>query len=271
VRSRFLANWCPPMLRTALNRAIGSHTRYVGPFADWAQASANAAGYDEAAILQRVVEATQRALCHGSGYEQDGVFRDHVAPPGYVLAALMLAAACDGGRLSVVDFGGALGSHYLRWRALLGVLPELHWCIVEQAKFVVAGTQLFASTPAVAFRDDVGEAREFEPNAVLASSALQYLEKGSEILSALIDLNPKVIVLDRTPFDAGPRDQILVQHVPASLGRASYPLRTFARPSFESRLQTRYDKALEFPSGDAPVRINGVSADYLGQIWVRRS
>ena len=269
--SRLVVQWCPPALRAAANRVLGSHTRYLGPFAHWSEAASKATGYDDGAIVQRVEEATRRVLSGETGYEQDGVVRDGHAPPTYALPALLLAAARCKGRLSVLDFGGALASHYLRWHAFLQDVPNLQWCVVEQPRFVESGTGLFESVPAVAFRQSVEQAAAFTPNAVLASGVLQYLEDALEILATLAALNAEVLILDRTPFATSGGDCILVQQVPASLGPASYPLRVLTHAEVESQLRNRYDKIMEFPSGDAPIRIGDFAADYLGQVWVRRA
>ena len=89
--SRLVVQWCPPALRAAANRVLGSHTRYLGPFAHWSEAASEATGYDDGAIVQRVEEATRRVLSGETGYEQDGVVRDGHAPPTYALPALLLA------------------------------------------------------------------------------------------------------------------------------------------------------------------------------------
>jgi putative methyltransferase (TIGR04325 family) len=265
----FVANWCPPALRRLLNRMLGAQTRYRGPFPDWNAAAAATDGYDEGAILARVAEATRRVQHGEPGYEQDGILRPGVAPPSHALSALLLAAARDDGRLSVVDFGGGLGSHYLRWRPLLRQVRSLHWCVVEQPAFVEAGARIFAGMAEVDFVDTVEAAADAKPNAVYASGVLQYLPAPFDHLERLIALGADVVVLDRTPFARDGVERVLAQHVPPSLGRASYPLRMFGRDAIESRLRAHYRCALEFDSGDAPIALADAGADYVGQVWMR--
>jgi putative methyltransferase (TIGR04325 family) len=265
----FVENLCPPALRRLLNRMLGAQTRYRGPFSDWNSAAAATGGYDEGAILERVADATRRVLQGEAGYEQDGKLRLGIAPPSHALSALLLAAARDGGRLSVVDFGGGLGSHFLRWRPMLRQLTDLHWCVVEQPAFVEAGARIFDGVSDIAFVDAIDAAGNRAPNAVFASGVLQYLPEPYAYLDRLISLGADIFVLDRTPFAREGADRILTQHVPPSLGRASYPLRMFGRDAIESRLRSRYRCALEFDSGDAPIELPDGGADYVGQVWIR--
>jgi len=264
-----LANaWMPPVLRSALNRAIGACTTYRGPFASWQEARASASGYDQAAILGRVSAATDRVLRGQGRYEQDGIVFRGEPPASHALAGLMLAAAHAEGRLSVLDLGGGLGSHYLRWRPLLDRLPSLRWDVVEQAGFVAEGNKLFAANPSIAFHESVG-AIPSRPNAILASSVLQYLPDPYAVLRELVALGARTIVLDRMPY--GNTEAVVAQFVPASLGGGSYPLWVLSRETVHGVVEPAYRLVAEFDAPDQPLRASRIRATHHGSIWLRRT
>ena len=265
----FVNRWVPPGMRQIVNRMAGAEIRYRGPYADWNQACAASRGYDQDDILGRVLAASRRVLEGEAVYEKDGVAMSSAPPPSHALAALLMAASLDA-RLSVVDFGGSLGSHFLQWRRFLAPLPHVDWCVVEQRHFVEAGNALFTNVPEVVFHDDVAATRPKAPNAVLASGVLQFLEDPMAILDELLALSPRMVIIDRTPFvDDGP-GHAMTQHVPRTLGTASYPLRILSRSLLASRLGRTHDLLLEFPTPDAPIVARGFVAEYGGSLWLRR-
>jgi putative methyltransferase (TIGR04325 family) len=266
----FVRNWLPPALRHFGNRMLGAATTYKGPFESWADATRSTAGYADDAILARVIAATQRVLDGSADYEQDGTAKHGLAPPSHALASLLSAAAAEGGALRVVDFGGGLASHYLRWLPLLGDVPNLHWCVVEQPHFVEAGRRLFAGVPQVSFTSELDEARAIDPNAALASSVLQYLESPLDMLHSLASLEARVLVIDRTPFSVDGRMHILAQRVPATLGRASYPLWMLSPEAVRDVLHHKYEQRLVFTAADHPIDVAGLHADFAGGTWWRR-
>jgi putative methyltransferase (TIGR04325 family) len=253
------------------NRLAGALITYRGPHADWETAKAATAGYDNADILKRVVDATGQVLRGDADYEQDGVPMHGMPPASHALASLLMAAALDAGKLSVLDFGGGLGSHYLKWRRWFTPLDGMHWCVVEQPHFVAAGEQLFKDNSEISFAQSIEQAAAANaPNAVIASSVLQYLPEPLPALDALIAIAPRLIVIDRTPFGDDGSAHVMSQHVPRHLGTASYPLWLLSRVAIHARLRERYVLLAEFTTADAPLRAGRISGDYLGCIWLRK-
>ncbi|MCA7023042.1 MULTISPECIES: methyltransferase, TIGR04325 family [Stenotrophomonas] len=266
--NKFVHLWLPPVLRTAVNRLMGARIIYRGEFASWSEACGSSSGYDHGAILRRISDATQRVLRGEARYEQDGITFRGEPPASHALSGLMLAAGRRSGHLSVLDFGGGLGSHYLRWRPLLECLPSLRWAIVEQPCFAAEGSRLFASEPSVSFHESVAQV-ESRPSAILASSVLQYLPNPHVVLHELVALGAEIIVLDRMPY--GDREVIATQFVPVNMGGASYPIRILSRKAIHGLLGGAYGLVAEFDAPDQPFRISGVSATYHGSIWLRRT
>ena len=109
-------------------------------------------------------------------YERDSVLFDEIeyAWPG--LAGLMWSRLRCGGTLNVLDFGGSLGSTYFQNRAFLSVLPGVRWNIVEQSRHVETGKAWFEDDRLRFYPDIADCLADTQPNVVLLSNVLQYLE-----------------------------------------------------------------------------------------------
>ena len=140
----------------------------------------------------------------------------------------MWVAARNNGRLNVLDFGGSLGSCYFQNRKFLKALSHVSWNVVEQSHYVDAG-QLHIQSEELRFFKTIKEClADNQPNVVMLSSVLQYLEDPEEIIKSLTAAKATCLIVDRTPFSILNQDKILVQKVPASIHSASYPMWVFS-------------------------------------------
>lgn len=239
-----------PGYRSAPDEAPHWHR---GDYADWASARAAAKGYDAANILE-IQRASMRKVRDGAAlYERDSVVFDKVEYFFPTLAALLLIAARNGNRLSVLDFGGALGGSYYQNRGLLSHLESLSWHVVEQAHFVAAGQAEFQNEQLRFFSTMDESAAASRPDVVLLSSVLQYLEDPVDVLAQIAKLRVDYILVDRTPIlDVGP-ERIVVQTVPPSIYPASYACRLLAPGAIEAALAPAYRIVYRFEAqvGDA--------------------
>lgn len=237
----------PPVLLDELRRVSGRGIRFSGNYADWGDATTAATGYDTDEILQRVVAATRSVVSGQAAFERDSVLFDAPAYSYPLLAALLRAAARNGGRLNVIDFGGSLGSTYRQHRQFLAGLPQLRWCVVEQPHFVAAGRSEF-TTDELVFADTLAQVPWWgQPCVALLSSVLQYLQDPLPVLEALRHSGATSLVIDRTPVADAAHDRLCVQTVPPQIYRASYPCRIFARAPLMQRLAQHWDLLAEFP------------------------
>jgi len=223
-------DWLPPMLARQLHRLsrLGEGITFEGPFATWDEAAKYSSGYDGAQILEKVLAATLKVKNGEAVFERDSVLFDEIQYAWPVTAGLLWAAAREGGRLSVLDFGGSLGSSYFQNRRFTEGLPSVRWSVVEQAHFVEAGRK-HIQDERLAFYPTIAECVAAEkPNVVLLSSVLQYLEDPYEVLDELMRSGAEIILVDRTCFlvSDGP-DVYKVQATPASIYSSRYPIRYF--------------------------------------------
>lgn len=166
-----------------------------------------------------------------------------------------------------MDFGGSLGSTYFQNRVFLSALPGVRWNIVEQPSHVGIGKASFEDDY-LRFYEGIAECMaKTQPNVVLLSSVLQYLERPYSVLDQILELPCAHVIIDRTPFWAGPADRLCVQTVPPSIYPASYPSWIFSRPQFHSHIHEDWEIMVSF---DNPDRLSGpVEFVYQGMIIAR--
>jgi putative methyltransferase (TIGR04325 family) len=242
-----------------------------GDYPDWASAVAAAKGYQAANILEIQRNAMRKVRDGEAVYERDSVLFDEIEYFFPTLAALLLAASRNGNRLSVLDFGGALGSTYYQNRQMLSHLPELTWHVVEQPHFVEAGRAEFRNSQLDFHPTIDGAWKASSPNLVLLSSVLQYLDDPFALLKEIADRDPPYILVDRTPVLDQGCERIVVQTVPPSIYPATYACRLFAPGAIEASLSDRYEARFDFEAHiGTTIDVDQSRARYRGIFFERR-
>lgn len=241
--------------------------RWEGDYAGWPEARRAAGGYDQERILQRSIRALRKVRAGGARYEQDGV-AFHAPPGGWpAMTAIRAQAAQSDGRLGLVDFGGALGSLYYKYKTVWDGIADVRWQVIEQPHYVAAGQREFADGRLTFHVQAEAAAVARTSDVLLLSSVLQYLEQPHENLDALLAHRFALVVLDRTPLITRGRDRLTVQQVPPAVGRASYPCWHFDRDRLLAHFAADYDLQLEFPGADGALG----GAIYRGFVFRRRA
>lgn len=249
-----IRDWIPPLVVRLLQQLGRGGVRFEGDYPSWVEANRHATGYDTDAILAKVLEATLKVKRGEAMYERDSVVFDQIEYVWPVLAGLMWAAARNQGRLNVLDFGGALGSTYFQNRQFLEGLADVSWNVVEQAHYVERGNALIAEGPLRFYSDIAACLAEQAPNVVLLSSVLQYLPDPLGMLDKLGRVGAAVMLVDRTPFASLPENRLLVQHVPASIYPASYPMWVFSDSQLLAHLGQRWRLVSRYAGPEGQVR-----------------
>lgn len=102
----------PPAVLRAYRRVAATGIRFSGDHESWDGARATSTGYDGEEILRRARDAALKVKRGEARFERDSII---LAEPEYsfpMLATLLRVAARRDGELTVLDFGGALGSSY---------------------------------------------------------------------------------------------------------------------------------------------------------------
>jgi len=269
-RSALIRQWLPPALYGPLGRASGRSLRFTGQPANWAEAQAQSGGYDDTAILARVVQATREVIAGRAAFERDGMLFAHLVPPFQLLAPLLRHALAGPGGLDVIDFGGSLGSTYRLCKSFLPPGLPVRWQVIEQPGFVAAGQAEF-STEALSFHaglDDLPPAAS--PRLLLASSVLQYLPDPDAQLAAWRQAHIRSLLIDRAPLWQQAHHHLCIQRVPRQIVEASYPMWVLSLPRLLQGLGPDWRPVCEFDcaEGRHPAE-GGVHFDFKGLFMER--
>jgi putative methyltransferase (TIGR04325 family) len=242
--------------------------QFNGDYTTWESASAACGGYAAANILETTRDAMRKIVSGEAVYERDSVLMDVPEYPFSTIAGLLPAAARQQGKLSVLDFGGALASTYFACRPWLDAISELHWCVVEQAHYVDCGQAEFSSAR-VSFHKTIAEAvAAYPPDVILLSGSLHFLPQATEIIEELCRLKAPYILLERTPYWEGDRHRIVIQHVPAEIYEADYPCWLFSEPLLLSQFSKSYQLLASYPALDV-IPLTGGRSYFKGMLLGR--
>jgi putative methyltransferase (TIGR04325 family) len=262
----------PPVLVDLYRRWSGKILRFVDVPDGWEAAVRISTGYSSGDILARVRAATAAVVSGEAAFERDSVLFYEPEFPFSLLAALLRVAVLEQNHLSVVDFGGSLGSTYRQCRPLLQGLASLRWNVVEQPAFAAVGQSDFA-TDELGFFASLDDMPALGPGAVIiASSVLQYLEDPSTTLAKFAGLPARHLVVDRTPVHRGTTDRVSVQEVPAHIYRASYPCWIFSHEALLRRLSPHWRVVADHPCAEGAARTEGgLPFEFRGLILERKT
>lgn len=214
-----------------------------------------AGGYGSMKILERVANSIQMVRRGEAAFERDGVAFAHEEYRRPFLAALLYVMMREQ-KLSVLDFGGSLGSSYFQNRKFLYDVP-LEWNVVEQKHFVEYGRK---NIPEVNFYSKIAQCRNKNINCVIASSSLNYVDAPYDYLNELLNIDAKYFILDITYFNTEWKDRILLEHVPESIYRAIYPITLPNVDKFGKLLLQNYHMIFYLPADNTMPLVEGNTA-----------
>ena len=247
-----IRRWIPPRAIALVDYLSRGRSGLAQLVPSWDDARAGSNSYDTEFILQRVRDATERTRQSGntSSVERDGSILVDAEPPMPLVACLLRSTRVDADAITVIDFGGALGTTYRQCAKLLSVVRGLRWHVVEQPGFVKCGRAEY-QTSTIQFFDTIDEAvLASRPDVFLFSSVLQYLDDPYQVLARAIELKPRAIIIDRTPVSDLVLDTYTIQYVPSESGSIRLPFRIFGKDKLVQQLRPGYDKIVEFAALD---------------------
>lgn len=202
---------------------------YFGNYSTWEEAVKKSGTYDSESILQKVLEASEQVRDKKAVYERDGVaFQE---PFEWEALDYFRQITKPGEELRVLDFGGALGSHYYPVAAHFNT-SSFDWTIIEQEAFVALGNAGFA-TEKLHFSADLDKTLEEEKfDLALFGCVLPYLKEPYHILDRVLKAKPRYILIDKHPIIHKEKDRLTIQRIPPEIYPASYPAWFFAENKF---------------------------------------
>lgn len=239
---------------------------WFGNYSSWELAKKESSGYNANEILEKVKQSLLKVKNGEALYERDSVLFDKIEYSWPLLAGLMWIAAQNNGNLNVLDFGGSLGSTYFQNRKFLKTIKNVKWNIVEQELFVKCGKEFFEDG-ALKFYDNIENCFKNEnPQVVIFSSVLQYIEKPYAFLQSVFEFSPQFIIVDIMPFIENGNDRITIQKVSPEIYDASYPCWFLNRKTFIDFLTPKYELITDFQS-NLSILLDGRRIPYQGFIF----
>ncbi len=242
---KLLKSIIPPIFLDILKKLKISQYGWQGNFSSWDEVKTASTGYDTSEILTKVRNSLLKVKEGEAAYERDSVLFDEIEYSWPLLSGLMFVAAKSCGILKVLDFGGSLGSTYFQNKKFLDNLSIVSWNIVEQKRFVEVGKMDFENKYLNFYYDVKTCQEEKNPNTLVLSSVLQYIEEPYKLLDDILEYEFEYILIDRTPFSTQGVNKIKIQNVPPSIYRASYPCHFFNQDYFESYFVSKKYKLIE--------------------------
>lgn len=236
---------------------------FAGDFLSWEALPDG--GYDNAEIADKVLKSTQAVIDNHAQYERDSVlfYEDGLEYP--LLCSLQDVLMRCHGKLNVIDFGGAMGSTFWKYRKYLFALnSQVEWHVIEQPLFIQTAERLQYDAP-LFFHSNLEDNSEIIKNAnlVLFSSVLQYLPNYAYFLKKMSPI--KNVIIDRTPeFVTSKTSQLTMQYVKEPIYNANYGMQVFASKQLLDIMSTNgYERKFAWGSSvDPPKSLKNSRCEY---------
>jgi len=246
---RIIKQLLPPVLLGMFRSIIYKKYGWRGNYKNWNEAKSKTTGYDNEIIFKKVANAALKVKRGEAIYERDSVIFTKIEYSWPLLAGLMYVSARKGGKLSVLDFGGSLGTTYFQNRRFFFGL-NIEWSIIEQKHFVKFGNRDIADDKLKFYESIDSCLKERSPDVVVLSSVLQYIESPYTFLNELIEYGSEFLIFARTGFTLNNKDRLTVQKVPPTIYNAIYPCWFFSETKFLNTITKKYELMESFDSTD---------------------
>jgi putative methyltransferase (TIGR04325 family) len=208
------------------------------------------------------LESTLKVKNGEAVFERDSFIFDEIQYSWGVLASLFKVAVENGNSLKVLDFGGALGSHYFQNKKFLQPIKIKKWTVVEQKHYIDVGNKKIADG-ILSFAYSIEDVNNAD--VLILSAVLQYFPNPYEWLEKFIAKKIPYIVLDRTAFSTEGRDRLTLQKVPPEIYEAQYPAWFLDKSKVFSVIQKEYELIAEFQ--DTIDVIEEIPSEYKGALF----
>ena len=264
----------PATIPTLKNKLLTVFRRFAktgkygwsGNYSSWNDALEISGGYDQDSILEKVKKATLKIKAGEAIYERDSVLFDKIQYSWPLLATLMWIASKNNGRISVIDFGGSLGSSYFQNKNFLKHLQDVKWTVVEQENFVLAGSAEIADQT-LQFSRSISNSIEARgrPDILIISCTLPYLEKPYDFIKELFQYNIPYLLIDNTFFNYKAEDRITIQKIHPAIYPASYPSWFLDYEKVKEMINQKYSIFEEYQN-ELSIYLDGQKIQYRGMI-----
>lgn len=215
---------------------------FSGDYINWNDCKYYCKGYEDSEIFDKTLNSALKVKNGEAVFERDSYIFDTIQYSYPLLSALFKIAVENNNTLSIVDFGGALGSHYFQNKDFLSPIKINSWNVVEQERYVEVGNKLISDN-ILRFYSSIDLIENVD--VLLLSSVIQYLPDPYKFIDYFLKKKYKYIIVDRTAFSLEKRNRLTLQKVPPIIYKASYPAWFLNEKEFLDKFSD-YDKLLDF-------------------------
>lgn len=237
-------------LKLFQKKTSGNRIAWTGSYESWKQVISKSSGYDDSSILIKTKDALLKVKAGIFAYERDSVLFEKLELQWTLIACLQKVIIETSQPLSVLDFGGSLGSTYFQNKSFL---PEnIEWSIVEQTHIVSCGQKYFEDNN-LQFYETIDLCKlKRNPSVILLGSVLPYIEDPIKWIKQIVDYEFPYIIIDRTSFTEDPINRLTLQTVPSEIYTATYPCWFFNKEFFLSFFTNKYHIISEIQNTSNP-------------------
>lgn len=247
-----------------VNRKTKNEQKYgfFGDYSSWQEVEKLCKGYSDKSILQKTLESTLKVKNGEAVFERDSFIFDKIQYSCGLLASLLKVAVENDNKLKVLDFGGALGSHYFQNKKFLQPIKIEKWTVIEQKHYVDMGKERIADG-VLNFAYSIEDVHDAD--VLILSCVLQYLPDPYEWLEKFISRKVPYIIFDRTAFSTEGCDRLTLQKVPPEIYDAQYPAWFLDKSKVFSMIQKKYELIAEFQ--DTIDLVKEIPSEYKGALF----
>ena len=129
-------------LKKIKNKFFGfNNWRFID--SNWDNAKIDSFGYDQVEILNKCKNALLKVKYELYPFERDSVLFNKPEYTWYLLTIIYENAILNNNHVSLIDFGGSLGTTYFQNFKFISKIKSLKWYIVEQDLFIQSGKKYF--------------------------------------------------------------------------------------------------------------------------------
>ena len=162
-------------------------------FNDYDDAMKDADGYEDE-ILTKVVVAKGKSLLKKISAN------NHIKADSLRTVIGLASVINTSNKLTIIDFGGAAGTHYFIARSIISNHIALDWRIVETTAMVNEAKKEGLENSELRFFDNIDAAEDNSKiDLVFASGSIHCTPKPYEILESLASLKSNIFMITRTP------------------------------------------------------------------------
>lgn len=236
----------------------------------WEEAQNQCSGYNADAILEKIKSSTLKVKNGEAVFERDGIIYDNVYYSWPLLTQLLVAANQNNGELSLIDFGGSLGTTFFQNQFYLKQLKKVQWSVVEQGNFVAVGQEVIAGN-GLDFFYTIDEAFNSKGNhqVLLLNCVLPYLTNPYELINYFLKFPFEYVFLESTYYNNEIGDRICIQKVDPLAYNASYPCWLLDYDKVKSLFSNSYDVVTEY-FNDIHFYLEGEKIEYKSIVLKRK-